>query len=169
MLLRQFADSGQFTAAELAHTLDFKPRASRLLARFLFAVHALATVVVLLWVPGRFAVAALLALVAVSFFANYRQHVLHRGRRAPRRIVCQGDGQWQLQDKHGEMLPARLLPSSYLHPKLVILNFALEQSPCRRNLVLCPDSLDAQTLRQLRAKLRITSQPLGAQAPNPKF
>ncbi|MGH8454028.1 MAG: hypothetical protein ACRESW_05705, partial [Nevskiales bacterium] len=107
MLLNQFVDSGQRSAAELDSTLDFKPRPSRLLARFLFGVHVLAAVTVLLWVPGRGAVAALLALVALSFFRNYRRHVLHRGHRAPRRVVCQGDGHWLLQDHLGEMHPAR--------------------------------------------------------------
>lgn len=158
MLLNQFADSGQFSVADTHAVLDFKPRRSVLLARFLFAVHALAAVTVLVWVPGRGAVAALLALIAVSFFRNYRRHVLHRGQRAPRRVVCGDDGHWLLQDQQGEMRPARLLPSSYLHPRLVILNFALDQYPRRRNLVLCPDSLDAQTLRQLRARLRIMNQ-----------
>lgn len=169
MLLRQFADSGQFTAAELSGTLDFKPRASRLLSRFLIMVHALAAVVILLWVPGRVAVAALLGLVVISFLSNYRRHVLHRGRHAPRRVVCQGNGQWQLQDRYGEMLPARLHPSSYLHPKLVILNFVLDRAPRRRNLVLCPDSLDTQTLRQLRARLRIMSQPPAERPLDAKF
>ena len=71
------------------------------------------------------------------------------------------DGRWLLQDQRGEMCQARLLPSSYLHPKLVILNFSLERFPRRRSLVLCPDSLDAQTLRQLRVRLRTMSHPGG--------
>lgn len=158
MLSNQFVDSGQFYAADLGGTLDFKPRASRLLARFLVGVHALAALTVLLWVPGRGTVAALLMLVGLSFFRNYRRHVLHRGQRAPRRVVCHGDGGWQLENHRGEMQAARLLSSSYLHPRLVILNFALDQRPHRRNLVLCPDSLDAQTLRQLRARLRVAAQ-----------
>jgi hypothetical protein len=158
MLLNQSADSGQFQVADPDATLDFKPRASLLLACFLIAVHVLAALAVLLWVPGRVAVAGLLALVLVSFFRDYRRHVLHRGRRAPRRVVCRGDGRWLLQDHRGEMQSARLLPTSYLHPRLVILNFRLEQRPRRRNLVLCQDSLDAQTLRQLSARLRVAAQ-----------
>ncbi len=158
MLLNQFADSGQFSVAGTHAVLDFKPRRSVLLARFLIAVHALAVVTVLVWVPGRATVAVLLALIALSFFRNYRRHVLHRGQRAPRRVVCENEGRWLLQDQRGEMQPARLLPSSYLHPRLVILNFALDHYPRRRNLVLCPDSLDAQTLRQLRAHLRVMNQ-----------
>ncbi|HXG28862.1 MAG TPA: protein YgfX [Nevskiales bacterium] len=153
-----FADSGRFSTADLTGSLDFRPRASRLLARFLIGVHALAALAVLLWVPGRGMVAALLGLVALSFIRNYRRHVLHRGKYAPRRVICQADGRWLLQDHRGKMQEARLLPSSYLHPRLVILNFALQQRPRRRNLVLCPDSLDAQTLRQLRARLRLAAQ-----------
>lgn len=153
-----YVDSGAFPTDALAGVLDFRPRASRLLARFLIAVHVTAALAVLLWVPGRIAVAGLLALVALSFYRNYRRHILHRGARAARRIVCQDDGRWLLQDHRGRMQEARLLPSSYLHPRLVILNFRLEQRPRRRSLVLCPDSLDAQALRQLRVRLRMATQ-----------
>ena len=138
--------------------LDFKPRRSRLLARFLVGVHLLAVVAVLLWVPGRLITVVLLALVALSFVRNHRRHILLRGARVPRRVVCHEDGRWLLQCEQGVMHAARLLPSSYLHPQLVILNFALDEQPRRRNLVLCQDSLDAQTLRQLRVRLRVAAQ-----------
>lgn len=159
MSSNSFADNGQFTARDLDGALDFRPGRSQQIARFLFALHALAALTVLFSVPGRVAIAALLALVALSFFRNYRRHVLFRGPSAPRRVICREDGRWFLQDHQGGMHLARLLPSSYLHPRLVILNFALEQRPRRRSVVLCPDSLDAQTLRQLRVRLRVMGQP----------
>jgi hypothetical protein len=84
--------------------------------------------------------------------------MLQRGAKVARRVVCRADGAWFLQDNEGALREARLLPSSYLHPKLVILNFALGSRAGKRNLVLCPDSLDAQTLRRLRQHLRVTAQ-----------
>lgn len=157
MLLNQFASGAELPAVETAGTLDFKPRQSRLLARFLIGIHVLALITVLAGVPNRLAMVALLMVITLSFFRNYRRHVLHRGARAARRVVCQEDGRWRLQDHLGVMHDARLLPSSYLHPQLVILNFALDARPRRRNLVLCPDSLDMQTLRQLRVRLRVVA------------
>jgi len=157
MLLNQFVPGAELASVETGGALDFKPRQSRLLARFLIGIHALALATVLAGVPNRLVMLVLLAVIALSFFRNYRRHVLHRGVRAPRRVVCQEDGRWRLQDHRGVMHEARLLPSSYLHPQLVILNFALDARPRRRNLVLCPDSLDAQTLRQLRVRLRVAA------------
>jgi toxin CptA len=155
-----FADSGSFGLADLGGSLEFRPRPSRLLARFLLVAHALAAVVVLVSVPGRLAMAVLLGLVLVSFYRAYRRHVLQVGRRAARRVVCQEDGAWFLQDTQGVVREARLLPSTFLHPRLVILNFELCRCAGRRNLVLCPDSLDPQTLRRLRARLRrVTTDP----------
>jgi hypothetical protein len=158
MSSNRFVDSGSFAAAELTGTLEFRPRRSKVLARFPVLVHAAAALTVLVFAKDHAMVAVLLLLVLASFYRNYRKHVLHLGSRAARRVVCQSDGAWFLQDPHGVIREARLLPSTFLHPRLVILNFKLKRSSGRRNLVLCPDSLDVQTLRHLRVRLRMTSQ-----------
>lgn len=158
MSSNSFADSGSFTVADLGGRLEFRPRPSKLLARFLVIVHVAAALTVMIFVPGRLAMAVLLLLVAVSFHRAYRRYVLQRGSRAARRVVCQEDGVWLLQDTQGVVREARLLPLTFLHPRLVILNFELCRTSGRRNLVLCPDSLDVQTLRRLRARLRVTAQ-----------
>jgi len=63
------------------------------------------------------------------------------------------DGRWRLETGDGGVQSARLI-GGYAHPLLVILNFRLERGS-RRSLALLPDSADAQSLRRLRALLRI--------------
>lgn len=153
-----FVDSGSFTVADLSGTLEFRPRPSKLLARFLVVVHVAAALTALYFVPGRLMLALVLGFITISFLRTYRRHILQLGSRAARRVLCQDDGVWFLQDTLGVTREARLLPSTFLHPRLVILNFELCRSSIRRSLVLCPDSLDVQTLRRLRARLRTSAQ-----------
>ena len=80
-------------------------------------------------------------------------------------MIWDSDNDWSLHAASGEQLAVRLLPGSYVHPLLVILNFELEAPPLgtspsgqlfntrRRSIVLAKDSADATTLRQLRARL----------------
>ena len=141
--------------------IEFRPKASRQLALLLAGFHLLAATALVLSVPYKPALAALLLVTLWSWYRANRLHVQRRGRHAVRRAVWQVDGQWQLDDSKGETHSATLMPTSYLHPRLVILNFKLG-SGGRRNLVLMPDSLDATTLRQLRVRLRI--EALGGDA-----
>jgi len=139
---------------EMTSTIEFKPRPSVLLARLLLAMHGLAVLTTLLFVHHRAVMPVLLLLIGFSYYRSYRKHVLHKGSRAIRRIVWQADGGWFLEDQSGVMREARLRPSSYVHPRLVILNFDLTRSKGRPSVVLCPDSMDTDTLRRLRGRLR---------------
>lgn len=138
-------------------SIELKPRPSAWMAWILAGAHITAAAVVILAVSFKPAAAALLLLALLSWYRAHRVHVQHRGARSIRRLVWQADGQWLLDDGRESAQPAHLLPSSYLHPRLVILNFRLLTRRGRRNLVLLPDSLDAQTLRQLRRRMRIES------------
>ena len=160
----ELTSSGAFSVDELSTRLEFRPRPSRILARFLLAVHAAAAIAVVYCVPDHFGIAALLVFVGISYYWNYRRHILMTAGRSPRRVICEQDRSWYLQDRAGEVREAELMPSSYLHPKLVVLNFRLTKSGRRRNLVLCSDSLDVRSLRQLRQHLRVAAQgrPLDA-------
>ena len=68
------------------------------------------------------------------------------------------DGNWQLRRADGWEGEARLLPSSVVASRLMILNFRFAGAvlPWRRGQSLCllPDSLDRDTARRLRVLLR---------------
>jgi hypothetical protein len=134
---------------------DLKPRPSRLLAWILGSFHVLVALVVLASVAYRPAAAALLLVTVWSWYRAYRLHCQYRGRQAIRRLSWLADGQWVLEDGSRQAQAALLLPSSYLHPRLLILNFKLVANGHRRNVLLLPDSLDAESLRQLRSRLRV--------------
>ncbi|MGH8529084.1 MAG: protein YgfX [Nevskiales bacterium] len=150
------------SSKEFATALDLRPRPSKWLACILLAFHAIAAAVVIAGVPNRWLLAASLVLIAASAYGSHHVHVLRRSRKLIRRALWQPDGRWLLEDNAGVTAEAKLLPCSYLHPRLVILNFALLRGQSRRNLILLPDSLDFNTLRQLRARLRVTAQQLSA-------
>ena len=59
-----------------------------------------------------------------------------------------------LFNRNGEELVGTLLPSSLIMPQIVILNIALPNCLCRQNVVLMPDSMDAELFRQLRVILK---------------
>ncbi len=147
---------------EFAAALDLRPRPSKWLARILLGFHAVAAAVIVAGVANRWLLGAALILLAASAYGSYHVHVLRRSRHGIRRALWQPDGRWLLEDNAGVTAEAKLLPSSYLHPRLVILNFALLRGQLRRDLILLPDSLDFNTLRQLRARLRVTAQQLTA-------
>ncbi len=136
--------------------IEFKPRPSVLLARLLFVMHGSAALLVFMFVHHKFLMPVLLLLIAYSYYSSYRKHVLHKGSGAIRRIVWQADGSWFLEDSASVIREAELRPSSYIHPRLVILSFNFLRTKRRLNVVLCPDSMDHDTLRRIRSRLRIS-------------
>lgn len=77
--------------------------------------------------------------------------------------VVWGDNEnWLLIDKKGEEQRAELLTSSFVHPKLTVVNLKILGKPwyCRyRSFVFLPDNIDAETFRRLRIRLRWYSTP----------
>lgn len=71
-------------------------------------------------------------------------------------LVWQQDGEWRLVTVSGQIIHARLLPSSTVSQMLVVLNFRLEDLPWPqrfRSLVLLSDAVNPDQLRQLRVRL----------------
>jgi toxin CptA len=133
--------------------MAIRPVASRRLLGYVLLVHgsALAVVAVLPahWAPRL----ALGLLVMASLVYGVWAQVL---RRAPWSVVeaVWNDSGWTLSTRAGRSEQARLLPSSYVGVGLVILNLRCGRFR-RRSLVLASDSVDADQLRRLRARLRI--------------
>jgi toxin CptA len=105
----------------------------------------------------------LFAVVLASLFHHWRSDVLRRGGRALVEAHWSSDGRWTLRDGADRLLSAELSATRLLHPQLVVLNFACGRFD-RRSLVLFADALDADTLRRLRAELRLGGRGGGAQS-----
>lgn len=126
------------------------------LAAYLAAVHALGLAAVLLLPVGGALRAALAAAVLVGLAAGLAGPVLHRLPWALREAVWQADGTWSLTLASGRVLEGRLLPSTYVGRGLVLLAFRCGPlHPCF--LPLLADNLDADALRRLRVRLRLSA------------
>ncbi|HUP92765.1 MAG TPA: protein YgfX [Solimonas sp.] len=102
-----------------------------------------------------------MALTAAAFALSWwwlrRRPEFGFGPRAIDRIVWNPDGSWVLhvREHHAEAL---LLGSSYLHPRLIVLNFRLKDGR-RRSRALLGDEAEPEVLRRLRARLAATPLP----------
>ena len=86
------------------------------------------------------------------------------GRKWPRfnRALWDHDDFWQLTDEHEKIHQACLMPTTLVHPHLVVLNLRLSGQPwyCRyRSIILLRDNIDSETFRRLRIRLRWYAPP----------
>lgn len=134
--------------------LHLELRPSSRLASAVLLVHggALAILIPLALPPAT--LVALAAALLGSLTWLFPIHVSMRSAHAIRRLVWEPDGVWRLWTTNGNELTGNLLHTSYSHPQWVILNFQIEGQRRSRAVVILPDSLDRDTLRRLRARLR---------------
>jgi len=128
-------------------------RPSRYLGLLVLSIHAAAlTVMPALIVPlwGKL----LLSLAVIgSLVQNLRRHAFLQSRSSIIQIVWERGGEWSLMQRNGDVHEARLLPSTFVHHHLIILNFHLADSWQRPSVVLFDDAAAVGTLRQLRVRL----------------
>lgn len=97
-------------------------------------------------------------LVLASLWGVYRW-VLLKTSASIKQIVWGTDNNWILIQKNGEKRAAKLLPSTYVHAWMTILNFNAE---CFRScsVVLLPGAIDPHEWRRLRVRLRLAQYSL---------
>jgi toxin CptA len=137
--------------------LHLRPGGSKGLAAFLLLTHGAATVAVLLLPLPWFGRAALAAAVAVGLVYAVWAHLLRALPWSVREALWDPDGTWTLTLGSGRRLEARLSPSTFVSPFLVVLNF--RRGRWRRCALLLPaDALDLDLLRRLRVRLRLSGE-----------
>ena len=125
---------------------------SRYLAVLLASIHALALVSLALVLPAWAAAASGGLMLASLAYYLLRDGWLRLG------ISCIGlaldeDGvEMFLRD--GRCVPGVVLPDSLVTPLLVVLNIRLHGGRGTRSVLILPDSLDAESFRELRVWLR---------------
>lgn len=134
--------------------LHLNPRISRYLALFLLSLHGAALAVIATLTAPAWVHIALSAAVLVNFWSSFNTHVLGRSKSAVLSMVWDGEGEWTLLTGEGKSSHVRLLPNSFVHPLLVVLNFALAERG-RRSVILMQDSLDPKTYRNLLKRIRL--------------
>lgn len=133
---------------ESAPVLRIDVHPSRLLRRALIVLHggAVLCLLALPWPPW-LALSAGLGAATAGYL-----HLRRLQRRRVTQLVCEQDSGWFLATTEGVCGAYHLLPDTYVHPRLTILNFA---GPARRSVVLLPDSLDPAAFRRLRVLLKL--------------
>lgn len=131
--------------------LTIEPRASLRLAGFVVVVHLSAAICVCLlpW-PWQLGLLPLIASLAYQLAV----HVLRVAPWSIRRAHWHSDGSWHIEFADGAQAEARLLGSTFIGLRLVVLNLAIGRWR-RLSLPLPADSLDGADLRRLRRRLRI--------------
>lgn len=139
--------------AGYATPLRIEPRPSRWLAAAILFVYGGAVLMTLLVPLSRWLAVPTAVAIAGAGWRTFVDRVLMSRAQAIIAVVWRDDGRWELQTRDGRRLPVALLPDSYVHPWLTVLNF--RGAARRRSVVLLPDSLDSQCYRRLRVRLGI--------------
>ncbi len=134
--------------------LRLEPRASRILALLLLLVHGAAMVAVAPLDLQPWFKALLVSGVVMNLYIQFNTHVLGRSARSILLLVWEPEGDWTLISAAGEEFKARLLDSSYLLPRIQVLNFRTEHHG-RRSFFVMPDSLPPSVQHRLMLRLRL--------------
>ena len=129
-------------------------RPSRTLGLILLSIHAAAMTVLLPLMAPLWGKLLLAAAILISLTQNLRRHVLLVRPQSIIQLVWQRTGEWSLMRRDGVVQEAQLLPSTFVHHRLMVLNFRLRQPWRRPSVVLFDDAASATTLRHLRVRLR---------------
>jgi len=101
-------------------------------------------------------VVVLTVLVAAHAVYAIRRHALLGDARSVVRVLWDVQDEWRLTRRDGTTFYARLLPGSYLHPLLTVLNFKVTRWR-RVSVVILPKRVDAERFRQLRVRMMLVS------------
>lgn len=135
--------------------LHLKRRRSRQLAILLTGMHAIG--LFMLWpLSERFGLYVLPAvpLLLLSLIQVLSRHVVLKGGYAVTEITVTTNNEYLLGMADARQLTAVLRKGSYVHPRLLVLNFRLEQWPWYLSVPLLSDSADKDILRRLRVRLK---------------
>jgi len=137
------------SSPKYASPLVLKPVASRYFTGLFLTGHLGAMMVVL---PLSFAAGVkitILIILLVSLLVVMRS----RGLSSVKTLTWKESGDWVLVLADDTQYETRLMPSSYVSPWLVVLNFDRVAASKRRSATLFRDALDQESFRQLRVRL----------------
>ena len=145
------------SSPKYASPLVLQPKTSRLLICLVMVAHVGAMLIVVLVNLYWALKLVLLVVLAVSLVFFLRG----KGLGNLSSLTWKDGGEWVLEldgDKQYEM---QLLPSSYVSPWLVVLNFRAAEEHKGKSVVLFRDALDPESFRRLRVRLGVekTSDP----------
>ena len=141
-------------SAEYHLDVAFEPTNLPLMALMLWVAHG-GALGCLFTVDLNGGVKSLLGIAIVLSLAYYLCY--HAYRCTPRsitKIVWRNGKNWRLITRSGDIIEADLLPATFAHPLLVVLNFRAANRLPPISVILLPDTIATTELRRLRARLR---------------
>lgn len=139
-------------AAPLALEIAPSPRFALALA---CAHGGAAAVAMLLPLPYEWLWVVTVFILVHGAYAIWR-HALLRSASSVVRVLWDTQDQWMLTRRDGVAFSAQLLPGSYLHPRLTVLNFKVARWR-RASVVIVPSRVAVEGFRQLRVRLMLAS------------
>lgn len=146
------------SSTKYAQPLRLNPKPSRILISLLTVGHLGAIAVLFPLALPLFVKLGIAAVLVVSLVIALRKQPGRTGEGGVQALTWKADGDWLLETAEGESLNATLHESTYVHPWLVVLNFRLEDKRGLISFALAPDALDADTFRELRARLKVAGK-----------
>lgn len=99
-------------------------------------------------------------LLIFSLWWHFLRRVDYAGKLTGYRFILDRDNLWWVRDRAGKETSIKLLPGAFVHPCMVVIRFAANDSK-KYALILSDDNLDAETLRRLRVRLRYPTTGAG--------
>ena len=132
---------------------QFKLQPSRYLAAVLVVVHGSALAVLFPLTLPVWARTALAIVILFSLAYHLRRDALLSSRIAVMALLLEEE-QAVLTLRGGDQLAGQVLRTTLVTPFLTVLNVRPQGARLARSVVILPDSMDAETFRQLRVRLK---------------
>lgn len=134
----------------------FKLRPSRYLAALLVMAHGAALAALFPLALPAWTKAALSLVILISLIYHSRRDAMLTSGMAVTALLLEQD-KVVLTLRDGGQLTGQMLRDSLVTPCLVVLNILPQGARLARSVVILPDSLDAESFRQLRVRLKLGS------------
>lgn len=138
----------------MPNTLRFVLQPSTGLTWLLAAAHAGAAALVWLVLPGWYGKVLASSALGASLAVGLRRHARRWGPAAIVELELNGDGSVTLRRKDGRDVSGRLLASTFVSPRLVILNLATQARWLPLAVLVPADAVPPEDHRRLRVWLR---------------
>ena len=146
------------SSLESAAPLSIIPRASLGLALVLIFLHGLAAAVLISLKLSLMICCLLLGAITLSLIRTVRIHIMHKGRQAISIMTWLPDDTITIRDGQKDLHRARL-SGFFITEGIIIINLRLSDG-AKRALILPPDALDREVLRQARVRLRLSQHKI---------
>ena len=134
-------------------SLHIEPKRSRQLAFLLLMLHGLAMVVIVNLAMDAWVTAAVAIGIIGFMVTTWHIYVSGTSKKSIKVLVWDADGQWTVITENRKSHKAELLPSTYVYPHIIVLQF-LGDNRQKYSTIIMPDSIGDNLYRRLLVRLR---------------